>query len=66
MKAGHAKLSLMLKSEQEKSAQLLDDIIAFFERAVRWNKTAAKEKSKRATAEKRLTDDTATINSLKT
>lgn len=65
LKADHEKIEAKLKSEQTKSAQLLDNVETFIDRATKSDKATAKEKFKHLTVEKKMTEDAATIKSLK-
>lgn len=65
MKADNKRLSFELNLEQEKTTRHLDDIAAFIERLDKSDKAASKEKSRRITADRQMTDDATTIESLR-
>lgn len=66
LKVDHARLGSMLKYEQEKPAQLLNNAAIFTEIDIRSDEVAANEKFRWLTAKKRLTEDATTIKSLNT
>lgn len=63
-KAENGRLSFELSSKQKTNARHVEDIEAFTERLGKSGRAASKEKSKCIIAEKQMTEDVVTIESL--